>query len=77
VIDIDILMFEARLIQSARLETPHPRLHERRFVLVPFSDLAPDLRHPVTGRTVREMLDVLPDGDLVQPWKPLPISKRR
>jgi 2-amino-4-hydroxy-6-hydroxymethyldihydropteridine diphosphokinase len=71
-IDIDILMFDMRLIHNARLEVPHPRMHERRFVLVPFADLAPDLRHPVTGRTIREMLDALPEGDLVQPWTPLP-----
>jgi 2-amino-4-hydroxy-6-hydroxymethyldihydropteridine diphosphokinase len=71
-IDIDILMFDTRLVQTARLEVPHPRMHERRFVLTPFADLAPDLVHPVTGRTVREMLDALTDGDLVQPWKPLP-----
>lgn len=71
-IDIDILMFDTRLVQSQRLEVPHPRLHERRFVLTPFADLAPDLVHPITGRTIRQMLDALPDGDLVQPWKPLP-----
>ena len=69
-IDIDILMFDTRLIHSVNLEVPHPRLHERRFVLVPLADLAPDLRHPVTGRSVREMLNALPEADLVQPWKP-------
>jgi 2-amino-4-hydroxy-6-hydroxymethyldihydropteridine diphosphokinase len=72
VIDIDILMFGTRLVQTSRLEVPHPRMHERRFVLTPFADLAPDLRHPVTGQTIREMLDALPEGDLVQRWSPLP-----
>ena len=71
-IDIDILMFDTRLIHTARLEVPHPRLHERRFVLAPFADLAPDLRHPVTGHTIRQMLNALPEKELVQPWKPLP-----
>jgi 2-amino-4-hydroxy-6-hydroxymethyldihydropteridine diphosphokinase len=71
-IDIDILLFDTRLIQTARLEVPHPRLQERRFVLVPLADLAPDLRHPVTRLTVMEMLKALPEGDLVQRWKPLP-----
>jgi 2-amino-4-hydroxy-6-hydroxymethyldihydropteridine diphosphokinase len=70
-IDIDILLFDTRLIHTPRLEVPHPRMHERRFVLVPFADLAPDVRHPVTRRTIREMLDALPEHEMVQPWKPL------
>jgi 2-amino-4-hydroxy-6-hydroxymethyldihydropteridine diphosphokinase len=55
-IDIDILLFGRFTIQSARLEVPHPRLHERRFVLAPMLELAPELRHPTLGRTMRELL---------------------
>ena len=55
-IDIDILLFGRFTIQSARLEVPHPRMHERRFVLAPMIELAPDLRHPTVGRTMRELL---------------------
>ena len=56
-IDIDILLYAKAVVRSARLEIPHPRMHQRRFVLAPLADLAPELRHPVTHRTVREMLE--------------------
>jgi 2-amino-4-hydroxy-6-hydroxymethyldihydropteridine diphosphokinase len=59
-LDIDILLYDDRVIHSAVLEVPHPRIAERRFVLAPLADLAPDLRHPVTGLTVRQMLDAAP-----------------
>jgi len=64
-------MMSAALVRTPRLEVPHPRMHERRFVLVPFADLAPDVRHPVTRMTIREMRDALPEHEMVQPWKPL------
>ena len=44
------------MIQTEELEVPHPRMAERRFVLEPLAELAPDLRHPVARRTVTEML---------------------
>ena len=60
-IDIDILLYGKTAVRSGRLEIPHPRMAERRFVLAPLADLAPDLRHPVNRRTVREMLDAAPE----------------
>jgi len=59
-IDIDILLYGKAVVRSATLEIPHPRMAERRFVLAPLADLVPDLRHPVTHRTVGEMLDAAP-----------------
>jgi 2-amino-4-hydroxy-6-hydroxymethyldihydropteridine diphosphokinase len=59
-IDIDILFYAAAVVETARLEIPHPRIAERRFVLAPLAELAPDLRHPVTHRSVRQMLESAP-----------------
>lgn len=59
-IDIDILFHGNTVMRSATLEIPHPRLHERRFVLAPLADLASGLRHPVLHQTVRELLDAAP-----------------
>lgn len=59
-IDIDILLYGGAVIRSPKLEIPHPRMAERRFVLVPLSNLAPELRHPESHRTVRELLEAAP-----------------
>jgi 2-amino-4-hydroxy-6-hydroxymethyldihydropteridine diphosphokinase len=55
-IDIDILFYADAIVQMAELEVPHPKIAERRFVLEPLAELAPDLRHPKTGVSVKEML---------------------
>jgi 2-amino-4-hydroxy-6-hydroxymethyldihydropteridine diphosphokinase len=55
-IDIDILLYGSFVINTKQLQVPHPRLDERRFVLEPLAEISPDLRHPVSGRTIREML---------------------
>ncbi len=64
-IDIDILLYENALIRSRELVVPHERLPERRFVLVPLHELAPDVRHPGLDRTVQEMLHDTPDRSRV------------
>lgn len=60
VIDIDIVLFGRFVMHTPTLQVPHPRMAERKFVLEPLAELAPDLRHPVTGKSVRELLAAAP-----------------
>lgn len=66
-LDIDILYFDSLVMDTARLTIPHPRLHERRFTLVPLVELMPDYVHPVLGQTTLELLATCPDeGEVVR-----------
>ncbi|HEY4052600.1 MAG TPA: 2-amino-4-hydroxy-6-hydroxymethyldihydropteridine diphosphokinase [Terriglobales bacterium] len=65
-VDIDILFFGSSIIDIPSLTVPHPHLHERRFVLEPLAEIAPDLRHPIFKRTIRELRDALPAGQTVK-----------
>jgi 2-amino-4-hydroxy-6-hydroxymethyldihydropteridine diphosphokinase len=58
-IDIDILFYGRNVIATAELEVPHPRIAQRRFVLEPLAEIAPEFRHPLTGKTASEMLATL------------------
>jgi len=60
-IDIDILLFGNSVINTPQLHVPHPAMHERRFVLEPLTEIAPDVRHPVLKCTLRELLETLPN----------------
>ena len=69
-IDIDILLYGSAVIRAPGLEVPHPRMCERRFVLVPLRELEPGLRHPRLGRTISELLAGTRDASQVRLWHP-------
>lgn len=64
-LDLDILIYGEELRDGPALVLPHPHLHQRRFVLVPLNELAPDLRHPRLGLSVRDLLARCPDDSRV------------
>ena len=65
-IDVDILLFGKSVLDLPGLTVPHPGMQERRFVLEPLAEIAPDVQHPVLKRTIRELRDGLPSGQLVK-----------
>jgi 2-amino-4-hydroxy-6-hydroxymethyldihydropteridine diphosphokinase len=74
-LDVDLLLFRDRVVTTDELHLPHPRLHLRRFVLIPLSDLAPGLVHPVRGERIDRLLAACPDVSMVtvhHPPLPLP-----
>ena len=60
-LDLDLLDFEGRVVAESGLTLPHPRLQDRAFVLEPLMEILPDWRHPVTGKTAKEMWAALND----------------
>jgi 2-amino-4-hydroxy-6-hydroxymethyldihydropteridine diphosphokinase len=70
IIDLDILFHGTAVIREERMEIPHPRLSERRFVLVPLVELAPELQHPVLHATAAELLAATQDSSDVRIWQP-------
>jgi len=69
-IDLDLLLYGEELVNNQRLTLPHPQLHRRRFVLVPLTELCPNLEHPVIHRTIAELLRETTDRSEVKLWIP-------
>ena len=68
-IDIDILFYGDQVIETSELVIPHPRLAERAFVLIPLDEIAPDLVHPVSGKTIKELLQEVTEVQGVFKWE--------
>ena len=66
VIDLDILLYGQETIDTPELQVPHPRMHLRRFVLVPLAEIAPELRHPAWSGTAEDLLARTPDQSEVR-----------
>ena len=69
IIDMDILLYGLRVVREADLEIPHPRMADRRFVLVPLAEIAPRVVHPVLKKTIAELLAETSDRSEVRPWR--------
>jgi 2-amino-4-hydroxy-6-hydroxymethyldihydropteridine diphosphokinase len=67
-IDVDILLFGSTVMNDPKLTIPHPAMHERNFVLKPLAEIAPAVKHPVLKKSIKELLDDLP--------QPAPVVKK-
>jgi 2-amino-4-hydroxy-6-hydroxymethyldihydropteridine diphosphokinase len=65
-LDIDLILYRDRIVESPGLTIPHPRYRQRRFVLAPLAEIAPDLSDPVNGLTIAQLLDLCPDSGIVR-----------
>jgi 2-amino-4-hydroxy-6-hydroxymethyldihydropteridine diphosphokinase len=69
-IDLDILFYGGQRIQTAKLIVPHPRYAERRFVLYPLAEIAPDFRDPISNVTIQQLIEQCPDSGEVRLYAP-------
>ena len=67
-LDLDLLLYDDLVQSTADLDLPHPRMHQRRFVLTPLADIAPNVRHPTQDKTIGELLAALPVEPTVRKW---------
>ena len=72
-IDLDILLWDGEVVAEPNLQVPHLELHKRRFALEPLCELAPDLRHPVTGEPMKDLLARLAPQDVIRMGDCMPL----
>ena len=63
-IDLDLLLYDSVILDSTDLTIPHPRMHERQFVLIPLGEIAPDVVHPILKKTIRELASANPKSKI-------------
>jgi 2-amino-4-hydroxy-6-hydroxymethyldihydropteridine diphosphokinase len=69
-LDIDILFYNEIIMDTELLQVPHPRMHLRKFVLIPLAEILPEMIHPVFQKSVTELLEICKDPNEVRPLKP-------
>jgi 2-amino-4-hydroxy-6-hydroxymethyldihydropteridine diphosphokinase len=75
IIDIDILLYNNKIIRDKNLSVPHPMMHERRFVLAPIAEIIPQKKHPILKKTFKDLLQICPDTLTVKPlFNPIDLS---
>ena len=76
-VDLDLLLYGDHQCDTEFLIVPHPRMHERRFVLVPLAELAPHCVHPVLKKNIQEILHAVKDASTVKRWNPAKIKNQK
>lgn len=75
IIDIDIIDYDSLILGLGNLTTPHPRMHERLFVLKPLIDIVPNWMHPLTGQTAQQLIEKIPSLGIVKQYTHIPSIK--